>query len=754
MATTAELLELALRYHHGGDLRNAERHYRQVLAAEPNNAVAHVNLGIVMAATGRRQEAAHCFQKSIAAQPNLAEAHYHLGNVLCAGGEAAQAIRCYRQALALNPNLGPAHASLGLALVSQGQMCEAASCFLRAARLDPHDANGHYNLGTALKELGRPAQAAECYRQTLRCNPEHQDAHVNLGNVLLSLGTPAEAEESYRQALRLNPQHPDALTNLGVLLAEKHQNDEANACFRQALRADPQHPHALFHLGNHLKDQGQWTQAEDCYRHALHRNPNQADACNNLGIVLFRQGRLDEAAVCYRQALRINPAHGDALGNLGIICKELGNLEEAADCFRRAMELRPDDAAAHANLIYLLHYCPGQDAPTILKECRRWTECHAKPLAKFRAPHSNERLPERRLRIGYVSSDLREHPVGRFLLPLLRHHDHTPFEILCYADVEAPDAITEECRRLADQWRPIAGLADEKVAQLIRDDGIDILVDLAMHTGNNRLLVFARKPAPVQVTYLAYCGTTGLDTIDYRLTDPFFDPPGESDANYSEKSIRLPTTYWCYQPMLATPDVSPPPSLTTGFVTFGCLNNFCKVSQPTLECWRRILCELPNSRLLLHVPAGSAQARLHAFFAQGGIAPERLQFVERVAAEPYFRTYERIDIALDPFPFGGGTTTCDALWMGVPVITLAGQTAVGRGGVSIMSNLGLTDWIATNVDDYVHLAVAKAMGLSALDVLRRSLRQRMQSSPLMDAAGFARDIENAFRTMWRQWCAV
>ena len=261
------------------------------------------------------------------------------------------------------------------------------------------------------------------------------------------------------------------------------------------------------------------------------------------------------------------------------------------------------------------------------------------------------------------------------MLPLLESHDHERFEIFCYADVQNPDAITQRCRSLADVWRPIFGYADEQVAQLIRQDRIDILVDLAMHTGNNRLLVFARKPAPVQATYLAYCGTTGLDTMDYRLTDPYLDPPGQNDHFYSEKSIRLPKSYWCYQPMLEVATQVH----QTGPVTFGCLNNFCKVTDPTLDTWAQILNQVPGSRLLLNAPADSNRDRVGNFLARRNISSDRLLFVDRMPIAQYFQTYRRIDLALDPFPYCGGTTTCDALWMGVPVVSLVDQTAVGRG---------------------------------------------------------------------------
>ncbi len=301
-------------------------------------------------------------------------------------------------------------------------------------------------------------------------------------------------------------------------------------------------------------------------------------------------------------------------------------------------------------------------------------------------------------------------------------------------------------------WRNIRGLSDEEIANAIRQDQIDILVDLTMHMADNRLLVFARKPAPVQLTYLAYCGTTGLDTMDYRLTDPFLDPPRQTGQLYSEQSIHLPQTYWCYQPVVEAPSLNELPPLKAGHVTFGCLNNFCKVTAPTLAAWRSLLQAVPQSRLLLHAQVGGHRDLAASFFAQRNISPDRLIFVRKVSTAEYMSTYQRIDMALDPFPYGGGTTTCDALWMGVPVVSLAGQTAMGRAGVSILSNVGLPELVAGDSEQYVAIAAALAQDLPRLSELRATLRDRMQASPLMDAPSFARNIEAAYREMWKRWC--
>jgi len=341
--------------------------------------------------------------------------------------------------------------------------------------------------------------------------------------------------------------------------------------------------------------------------------------------------------------------------------------------------------------------------------------------------------------------------VGRFLAPLLAHHDHGPFEIFCYGDVQHADEMTGRLRSACDVWRDIRGGSDEQVAELIRQDRIDVLVDLSLHTGGNRLLVFARKPAPVQVTYLAYCGTSGLETMDYRLTDPYLDPPGMDESAYSEKSVRL-RTYWCYEPCIAEIEVGQPPALASGRVTFGCFNNYCKVSPGTWRAWRRLLQAVPGSGLVVYCPFGSHRDRLAGELTAAGLDADRLTLVSAAPTAAYFEQYRRIDIALDPFPFCGGTTTCDALWMGVPVVTLAGATAVGRGGVSILSNVGFGELVAQSVEQYVEIAAALAGDPRRLAELRSGLRARMQRSPLMDAGRFAKDVESAYREMWRRWC--
>ncbi len=659
--------------------------------------------------------------------------------------------------MASNPDLiEQAHVffNQGNSLYDEGRGVEAAASFRQGGRINRSLAGAYNNQGIALAGQKLPVDALQSFREALRINPNHVEARYNLGNALNDLGNPAEAETCYRQVLRINPNHADAHNNLGNALKNQGKLTDAAACYRLAVRINPQLADAHNNLGVALRDQNQFEEAAACYRQALSLNPQLADVQVNLGNVLYKQQKVAEAIACYRQAVRLDPKHAQAYDNLGIVSKDQGRLEEALTYFRRALDLKPDYVTAHSNLIYTLHYCPGQDAAALYAECRRFNELHALSLKKLIQPHANDKTPERRLRIGYVSPDLGSHPVGRFFLPLLEAHDKTNFEIVCYSALNVADAITDRCQKSANVWRGIFGQPDEQVAQLIRHDRIDILVDLTMHTASNRLLLFARKPAPLQVTYLSYCSTTGLDTIDYRLTDATMDPPGLNDPFYSEQSVRLPNTYWCYQQMFKTPEIGPAPVVQTGQITFGCLNNFCKVSAPTLETWCRLLQTVSGARLLLHARPGDHRERVQDFLVQRGIAAERLLFMDSLPTTEYFRAYQHVDIGLDPFPYGGGTTTCDALWMGVPVVTLAGQTGVGRGGVSILSNVGMTDWIAQNTDEYVRIAAERAKDWQRIAALRGTLRDKMRQSPLMDAPRFARAIEMAYREMWRKWCAV
>jgi predicted O-linked N-acetylglucosamine transferase (SPINDLY family) len=668
---------------------------------------------------GRLPEAERTYRQILTQQPSHAGAIHYLGVLAHHQGRADVGVELIRRAIAISPGLPAAQNNLGLALTDAGRIDEAIAAYRQAIAQKPGDAAAHCNLGNALKHKGQIDEAIAAYRRAIAHNPRYAQAHYNLGNALKAHGQLDEAIDALRRAVTLNPGFAEANNNLAIALAINGRFDEAVAIFRQTIAAHPGYAEAQFNLGNAFRDQRRFDEAIVAYQAAIAINPNYAGACNNMGNALKDTGRLDDAILAYR----------------------------------RSVALAPEFVEAHSNLIYALHYHPGVDAAAIAQEQRIWNRQHAEPRKPTVLPLSDNRDPDRRLRIGYVSPDLCEHVVGGFLLPLLQNHDRQSVEIFAYAQVPSPDAMTARLKMHTDGWRSIVGLSDAQAAELIRRDKIDVLVDLALHTASNRLLIFAHKPAPVQATYLAYAGSSGLTTMDYRLSDPYLDPPGEDESIYSEQTFRLPETYWCYQAGVDQP-VGPPPALANGFITFGCLNNFCKINEPLLKLWAQVLQTVPHSRLILHAPEGRHRQHVAEQLQREGVAPERVEFVGKQSLAAYFAQYQSIDIALDTTPYAGGTTTCDALFMGVPVVSLIGKTAVGRAGASILSNLGLRDLLARTGDEYVQIAATLAHDLPRLHDMRSGLRSRMERSPLMDAARFARNVESAYRQMWRNWCTL
>jgi protein O-GlcNAc transferase len=561
------------------------------------------------------------------------------------------------------------------------------------------------------------------------------------------------AEQLCQGIVQVDPTHVDALHLLGVIAAQTGRDELAIDYFQGAIRLKPDFAAAHNNLGNVFKSQRKLPEAVVCFREAARLKPDHAEPHNNLGNAHREQGELDDALASLERAVQLRPDFAEVHLNLGHVLRDQCRLDDALVAYRTARRLNPENAKIHTSLIGLLHLHPGYDARAIYEECRRWNDQHAEPLKKLWRPHTNSPDPERRLRVGYVSPDFCDNVESYFTFPLLSHHDHRQFEIFCYSDVARPDAVTERLQAHADTWRNTVGFSDHQLADAVRGDQIDILIDLKMHTAYNRLLVFARKPVPVQVAWLGYPGTTGLSAMDYRLTDPYLDPPGLFDGCYTEESVRLPETFWCYDPQTDQPAVGRLPVPETVFITFGCLNNFSKVNDHCLALWARVLRAVPHSRLMLVVPHGRARDHVIARLNQEGVAASRLAFVDRRSRHGYLRTYHEIDLCLDPLPWNSHGTGCDALWMGVPTLTLASkQSALGRAGWSQLCNVGLSELAAESPEQFVAIAVDLAGDLPRLAELRNTLRQRMERSPLMNGERFARHVEVAYRHMWRRWC--
>lgn len=611
----------------------------------------------------------------------------------------------------------PVDAAAADALILEGNACEdagdvqrALEIYQRAVALSPHSARAHLNLGNAQSRLGQRVLAIGSYRRAAELRADWPAPHLNLGAMLLREADPLAAEASYREALRLDPDSAPAWLGLGCALDD--QAGDAQAALREALARMPGHPGAASRLA-------QWLKAH---------------------------GRVREALQELQRALDGNPGDTLLLKTLGDLQLGVGDAVAAHASYRQALQASPHDWHAWDSLLWTMNFMVDMDAGRILAEHRRFGEALERSVARVDAPAWRAR---ERLKIGYVSADFRAHPVACFIEPLLRNHDRTRFEIHCFHAFPGGDALTERIARLAGHWHDVAALDDAGLARRIHDNGIDILVDLGGHTLHNRLAVFAQRPAPVQFTWLGYLCTTGLRSIDYRICDAHTDPPGVAEHWQVETPVRLPHSQWCYAPQVDVPPPAPLPFLANGHWTFGSFNQESKLSDVALRAWAAILRALPGSRLrLVGVTSDRGAERVREVIAAEGLDVARIEVIGRIPIEDYFAAFHDVDVALDTFPYNGATTTCDALLMGVPVAVVAGDRAIARGGVSLLSTVGLEDWIAPDPAALPHTVLARLADVAALARVRNELPARMRASALMDEAGFARDVEALYTRAW------
>jgi predicted O-linked N-acetylglucosamine transferase (SPINDLY family) len=550
------------------------------------------------------------------------------------------------------------------------------------------------------------------------------------------------------QALALEGDNVQALCFQAIVAVETANPDLALAAIGRALKLAPNLPSVLNNAAAIFLKTGRFQEAAEIWQRLANASPPSVDAIVNLATLFMRQGDVDQAEAHLRRLIELDPNYHSAYINLGNIVKDSGRIDQAIAIFRQGIQRHPADLREFNNLLYSMHFDPAAGVEQIFNAHADWGRHFESSITPF-ASFANGPSPDRLLRVGYVSPNFCQHCMAFFAIPLLANHDRSAFEVYCYSDTPAADAITDRYRSHADVWREIRLMADPDLATLIRQDQIDILVDLTMHMQGSRLGLFARKAAPIQVAWLAYPGSTGLSRIDYRITDPFLDPPGQSDHLYTERSIRI-ETFWCYEPHANAPAVGLLPADINNFVTFGCLNNYAKVNHTVLLIWREILAALPTSRLVIQPPRGRAAQELIRALE---VDPARIDCQPRQPRDQYLALYNRIDLALDTFPYTGHTTTFDSLWMGVPLVSLAGETVVSRGSFSILSNAGLSDLVVRSKQAYIDLALRLAADLPHLRQFRQDLRGRLECSLLMDAPRFARQMESAYRQMWKQWCA-
>ena len=700
-------------------------------------------------------------------------------------GRLAEAEAIYRRVLEFDPQQPWALHMLGLAAHQQHRHEEAERLLWRSLELSDSEPNFHFNYALVRLSHGDSEQAQAHLRRTIELQPAHPLARNQLAVLLARAGKTDEAIAQWRAALAAGSQDFHVFNNLAGALAQAGEIDEAMALAQRTTQVAPDRPDAYNTLGNIHVMRWQLDQALAAYNRAAVLAPQSAEVWANMAVALHRAGRIDDAIAAARRALQANPSFAPPHRTLGLIHHLRNDLDDAIAQWQQAATFAPNDpdllsdlAAGHAirgelaaaNAIYerifklrpdhhesrsayllALHYDPHLTPDDIAREHFKFGEIHEANVPPPPA-FANTREPDRVIRVGYVAPYFRRHAVARFVIGLLRHHDHARFHITCYSDTRDNDEYTKLFRQYADEWHDTIGVTDAELANKIRGDQQDILVDLNGHLAKNRLLMFARKPAPVQATYIAYQNTTGLRAMDYRISDAIADPVGETDPLHTEKLIRLPCFFVYEQPENVDP-VAPLPARKNGYVTLGSLNNSSKLNPRIFELWSQVLRRLPDARLTLLVNSrGFAEQVIRDAFARHDIHAARLRLVPRGPQADYFRLYHEIDLALDPFPFSGHTTTCDALWMGVPVVTLAGPIYAARMTASVLANLPMPELITNTPQQYVEKIVSLASDLDALAAMRASLRQRMTDSIICNATEFTRNMETAYRQMWRTWC--
>lgn len=717
-------LQRATALHNKGDLRNAEILYRTVLQIDFNNFDALHLLGVIAYQAGKYEQAESLIRKAISKRPWVPACYLNLGNVLFARERFEDALRAFETAAEIDPNYADAHFNCGNTLKKFGLLDRSIECFQTVLKLEPGYFKAYYNIGNALREKGNIADARRYYEKSLSLNPQYAPAHNNLGNILREEGDLCRSLEHYQAALNINNDYADAHFNAAVIMKQQDRTREAIHHMNQTVRL----------------------------------LPDNIDIRRKYATLLKNAGGCEAARLQYMEVLRLDPAASDALNNMGSILKDQGKLEEAFEHFEKALAVDPEFVNAHSNILLDYHYHAHLDDTFLFEEhLRRAKELQRCDKPSAATPAKGVRTAER-LRVGYISPDFCRHSVAYFMEPMLECHDHDNFEIFCYSDVkkDREDTYTVTMKHYADSWRDIQGMAHQEVYNLIGNDGIDILIDLAGHTAHNRLPVFAAKAAPVQISAIGYPNTTGLPEMDYRLTDSCADPEGDSDTMHAERLVRLDPCFLCYKPMDVCPEAGTLPCLQSGHITFGSFNNIAKVNPEVVALWCRIMHEVPGSKILLKAASLGDMAtrkRYIDMFRDRGISHDRVE-LQPLSSEPFdhMNMYNRVDIGLDPFPYNGTATTCEALCMGVPVITLRGNRHSARVGSTLLSVTGMQDMIAGSPGEYVKKASTLADDMDTLKNYRVSLRKQVAGSPLCDAVSYTRRIESAYKEMWLMYC--
>ena len=702
-----------------GRLEEALAAYDRAVCLKPDYAKAYAGRGAIFFQQGRLEEALATYDQALRKEPDAAELHLNRGVVLQRQGRLEKALAAYDRAVCLKPDYAKAHAGRGAIRVQQGRLEEALAAYDQALQSAPDVAELHFDRGRIFRRSARFPEALAAFEHALVLRPDYAEAHLARGVILQERGRFTEALEAYGRARRIKPDWALAHINCGVMLQVHRRFDEALSAHDQALRIEP--GHVLTHL--------------------------------NRGVTLQELGRSTEAVAALDEALRIKPDFAQAHYYRGRILRGQGRFSEAQAAYQRALAVAPSYEAAYSSYLFCLNYDPGQGDADLAAAHRLWGERHGRHPDAF-VTYGNSPDPDKPLIVGLVSADLGRHPVGFFVHPLLSASSPGQLRFVCYSGRFLEDELTGKLKVHASTWCSSLGLSDLDLAGAVRADEVDILIDLSGHTAGNRLGCFALRPAPVQIHWAGYCHS--VPSMDYSFWDPIQVPEGD-ERWFVEPVIRLPDLRWCYGPPGYAPEVTEPPAVHRGYITFGSFNNLAKVNAGVIDLWARVLQEVPDSRLLLSWPTlGDAheRERFSSFITARGIPVERLELRRGAPSHAdVLGEYGDVDIALDPFPFSGCLTTCEALWMGVPVVTLPRTRPVSRQSQAFLTALGRTEWVAHDQDHYMNIAADLASDPARLAVLRRDQRARMAASPVCDGQRFARHFETALRSIWQDWCA-
>ncbi len=751
MQDDQNLYKQAVQFYQAGNLADAEKNLRKILSSNPQQPLGLHLMGIIAFDVQRHDVAEELVRSAIAEQDNNPSFHFTLGRILNKREKKEEAIKSYRKAIALKPDFTDALNNLGTCLLSLGQGDEALEIFLRILKEDPRNFNALCNTASIFYSNKAYEKSLIYYQHAILIDPDRANLHYDIGRDLIALDRTKEGLSSFQKAIELQPDYIEALLAIGDIYRVWGEFDKALSIYARIKSIKP-HEDAYANTVRIYLEQGRNTDAVMEAESAVKSLPESAQNFNNLARAYDKVMRYEEALDYYKRALTLSPQHADIHANIANTLKSLGRMGESLEALKKGLVMSPEKAWIYNNLLLTMVYASSVSPEDLAETARQFGQNIADALLR-KSSYTHDKTPDRKLRIGFLSPDFRDHAVSYFLSPLAKT-DKDKYELFAYSNVEKEDAKTEQIKKYFPHWRNIRYLSDDAAADLIEEDKIDILVDLAGHTAQNRLMVFARKPAPIQASWLGYPATTGMAAMDYRITDSYAEPNGMTEDLNTEKLWRLPDIFCVYTPHEYSPAViDHPPFEDNGYITFGCFNNFTKVTDPVLESWARIMEQVPNSRLFLEI-AGIENKKLGTEilerFEKHGLP------IDRVVLEPYRRAnqfvlYNKIDIALDPFPCNGGTTSMDTLWMGVPFVTLTGRHFVSRMGVTILTNAGLSELIAKDTDEYVSIAVDLAKNHEKLRKLRKGLREKLAASPVMDQEKFVRNMENAFRGMWKEW---